>query len=448
MKALRLAAGIVMALALLVVAGPKSSFAAGTYSTGFQIQNLSGTTANVTITFYPQGSATGTAVNTTVAGNGAKTYATLPDTVAAGFSGGAVISSDQNVASIVNVAQSLNGSFNSGASYSGVSAGSKSVQLPVVFHNWFGFNTLFNVQNTGSSAAHITIAYSNGQSDTATILPGSSTQFDQTSSTKLGTQFFGSALITSDVEVAAAVLEQGPTTLLSYNGFGSTDTSTTPVFPLINTNNFGYVTQIGLQNTGNTATNVTVSYTPSSAGTACTETLNIPAKSSVAFGTGFLNTSNVAGENCAKTTFVGSAKVTANSASQPLVGVVNQLNQSLNKGGSYNGINPASGTAKVVFPIINDRNFGYNTGFSIMNVGSVATKVSCSFTGTAVKQEIASLAVGGTWTIQQQNKIADKYNGSGTCTATAANAKIVGVLNQVNGSATTDAFFVSNGVNN
>lgn len=445
MKALRLAAGLIMALALLVVAGPKSSFAAGTYSTGFQIQNLSGTTANVTITFYPQGSASGTAVNTTVAANGAKTYATLPDTVAAGFSGGAVISSDQNVASIVNVAQSLNGSFNSGASYSGVSAGSKAVQLPVIFHNWFGFNSLFNVQNTGATAAHVTITYSNGATDTATILPGSSTQFDQTGSTKLGDKFFGSAVVSSDVEVAVAALEQGPTTLLSYNGFNTT--STAPVFPLINTNNFGYVTNIGLQNTGNASTNVTVSYTPSSAGTACTETLTIPAKSSVAFGGGFQNT--VGGENCANgATFVGSAKVTANTGNQPLVGVVNQLNQTANKGGSYNGINPAEGTSKVVFPIINDRNFGYNTGFSIMNVGSVATKVSCAFTGTAVKQEIASLAPGGTWTIQQQNQIADKYNGSGTCTATAANAKIVGVLNQVNGTVTTDAFFVSNGVNN
>jgi len=445
MKALRLAAGIVMALALLVVAGPKASFAAGTYSTGFQIQNLSGTTANVTITFYPQGSSSGTAVNTTVAGNGAKTYATLPDAVAAGFTGGAVISSDQNVASIVNVAQSVNGTFNSGASYSGVSAGSKTVQLPVIFHNWFGFNSLFNVQNTSTSLAHVTVTYSNGQTDGATIQPGSATQFDQTSSTKLGDKFFGSAVVTSDVEVAVAALEQGPTTLLSYNGFSST--STAPVFPLINTNNFDYVTNIGLQNTGNTSTNVTVSYTPSSAGTACTETLNIPAKSSVAFGGGFQKT--VGGENCANgATFVGSAKVTANSGNQPLVGVVNQLNQTLNKGGSYNGINPSEGTSKVVFPIINDRNFGYNTGFSIMNVGSVATKISCAFTGTAVKQEIASLAAGATWTVQQQNKIGDKYNGSGTCTATAANAKIVGVLNQVNGAVTTDAFFVSNGVNN
>ena len=160
-------------------------------------------------------------------------------------------------------------------------------------------------------------------------------------------------------------------------------------------------------------------------------------------------TQTVAGENCANgAAFVGSGKVTANSANQPLVGIVNQLNSAGVKGGSYNGANPAEATSKVLFPIIQDRFFGYFTGFSITNVGDVATPISCTFSGSAVTQSVASLAPGATYTTNQNGVLANAYNGAGTCTASAANAKIVGVLNQVNPSAATDAFFVSNGVNN
>ena len=445
MKVLRLAAALVMALAVMVVTGPAATYAANTYSTGFQVQNLSNATANVTIAFYPQGSGTASAsVNAAIPANAAATYATLPSAVAAGFTGGAVISSDQNVASLVNVI--ANGNFNYGASYSGVTAGAKSVQLPLLFKASFNFNTFFSVQNTSGTVANVTITYSNGATQTAQIQPGSSTQFDQSNNASLPAGFNGSAVVTSDQDVAVAVVQAGPTTLLSYNGFATT--STTPVFPLINANNSGFITGISLQNAGTVATDVTVSYTHSSAGTDCTETQTIQPKGTAFFA---LNSfaSSVAGENCANgATFVGSGKVTTNSASQPLVGIVNQLNSRTNKGGSYNGANPAEATSTVVLPIIQDRFFSYFTGFSITNVGDVATPITCNFSGSSATQSVASLAPGATFTAVQQGAIAANYNGSGTCTASAAGAKIVGVLNQVNPGAATDAFFVSNGINN
>jgi hypothetical protein len=451
MKALRLAAALVMALTLVVIAGPLSSFAANTYSTGFQVQNLSSSVANVTIAFYPQNNGTPSAsVSTTIQPKSSALYATLPSSVTAGFTGGAVISSDQNVASLVNVI--ANGNFNYGDSYTGVTAGANSVTIPLLFKASFGFNTFFNVQNTGSAAASVSITYSGGGLGSPltqgpfTIQPGSSTQFDQSANASLPAGFNGSAVVTSNQPVAAAVVEAGPTTLLAYNGF--TSTSTAPVFPLVNANNSGFITGISLQNAGTSATNVTVSYTPSAAGAACTETQTIQPKGTAFFA---LNAfaSSVAGENCANgAKFVGSGRVTANSANQPLVGVVNQLNSASNKAGSYNGANPAEATSAVVFPIIQDRFFGYFTGFSIVNVGSSATPVTCTFSGTGATQSVASLAPGATFTAVQQGAIANAYNGSGTCTASAAGAKIVGILNQVNPSATTDAFFVSNGINN
>ena len=464
MKAfLRIAAALVVALAVVMVGGASSTFAANTYATGFQIQNLSNAVANVTIAFYPTGSGTASAtVNTTIQPNAAATYSSLPSAVQAGFTGGAVISSDQSVASIVNVI--ANGNFNYGASYTGVTAGAKSVQLPLLFKGSFNFNTFFSVQNTSGTAANVSVTYSGGglaspvTQGPVVIQPGSSTQFDQASNASLPAGFNGSAVITSDQDVAAAVVEAGPTTLLSYNGF--TDASNLlPVMPLVNSNNFGFQTGISLQNAGTADTAVTVSYTPSPdangnlIGTACTETQTIPAKGTKFFANYTISAGGTppAGitSNCTRNArFVGSAKVITNSTSQPLVGIVNQLNSGGNKGGSYEAFNPAAATSTVLFPIIQDRFFNYFTGFSIVNVGTVATPITCTYSGQSATQSVASLAPGATFTTQQLNAIASGYNGSGTCTASAAGAKIVGILNQLNTSANTDAFFVSDGINN
>lgn len=424
------------------------------FSTGFQIQNLSGTTANVSISFYPEGSGTPLApVSTTVGANSSTTYATLPSAVSSGFSGSAVISSDQKVAAIVNVVSpDLSLSFG-GAAYTGFSSGAKTVSLPLLFKAYFSFNTFFNIQNVSSTnATNVRVTYSGGglgapvNAGPFSIPAGSAMRFDQATNANLPANFNGSAVVTSDQDVAVTVIEVGPTTMLGYNGFtaGSTDVA----FPLINANNFGYTTGISLQNTGGSSTNVTVTYTPSSAGTACTETKTIPSQGTAFFAINAFRISE-AGENCANgATFVGSARVTTNSASMPLVGIVNQLNQTTNKGGSYDAFNPANATGVVVFPLIQDRFFGYFTGISIVNVGSVATPLTCTFSGSAVTQGTASLAPGGTFTAVQLNVIANGYNGSGTCTATTAGAKIVGIANQLKSTGTTDTFFVYEGTNN
>lgn len=450
MKVVRYAMLVALLAVAFAVSGHTNSARAQsrTFSTGFQIQNLSSSTANVTISFYPEGSGTPLApVSTTITANSSKTYATLPSAVSAGFSGAAVISSDQKVAAIVNVVSpDLSLSFG-GAAYSGFTAGSHTANLPVIFKNYFNFNTFFNIQNVSSTAASVTVTYSNGATEGPfTIQPGSARRYDQSANGSLPNNFFGSATVSSDQDVVATLIEVGPTTLLGYNGF--TGGTTNPVFPLVNTNNFGFATGIGIQNAGASSTTVTVSYTHSAAGTDCTETQTIPAHASVAFAiNAFVST--VPGENCANgATFVGSARVTGNTASQPLVGIVNQLNQSTNKGGSYDGFDSSSATSTVVFPLIQDRFFGYFTGFSIMNVGSVTTPIDCTFTGSGVHQTAASLAPGASFTAQQINQIANNYNGSGTCVASASGAKIVGVANQLKSSGTTDTFFVYEGTNN
>ena len=454
-KAFRVAMATAITAAAVVGIGTANAQVKGeTFRTGFQVVNLSDAEANITISFYAEGSGTAAATfNDTIAANGQETYADLSTDIAGipdGFSGAAVISSDQEVAAITNVVGNDN-VFN-GAAVSGISTGAETVSLPLLFKadaSNGNFDTFVNVQNTGTEAANVTINYSSGSSESATIQPGSAARFDQATNADIPVGFAGSASVTSDQPVAAAVIQNGPSAILGYNGFASTSTS--PVLPLVNINNFSFFTGILMQNAGDAPTDVTVSYTPSGdEGTACTETQTVPAGESAFFALNAFtvepqpaNTDCVFGE-----TFVGSAQVTANSANQPLIAVVNQLNPATSTGGSYNGVDPSEATDTLVLPIIQDDIAGFFTGFSMVNVGDVATSIECVYTNSDVTQSIDSVAPGESWTTQQTGVLGAGYNGAGVCTASASGAQIVGVLNQVNPASETDAFYVSNAINN
>jgi len=305
-----------------------------------------------------------------------------------------------------------------------------------------GYNTWFNVQNTGTSATTVNITYSDGVTASCTNLqPGAACTLDQSTEAH-ASGWVGSAVVTATEPIAITVMEVGPTTLFAYSGFtsGSTDVA----MPLINANNAGYVTGVQIMNLGSTDTEVTVSYTPSLQGTACTETKTIPAGQSetfalYAFATGADSTCT-AGE-----TFIGSARITGNSANQDLVAIVNQLNSGANKGAAYEGFDPSSATATVVMPLIMDRNSNYWTGFSVANVGTVTTTVNCTFSNSSytVSEE---LGPGEAMTALQNGEIADGYVGSATCTASAG-GQIVGIVNELNSVLTGDAFLVYDAFN-
>jgi hypothetical protein len=419
------------------VKGPRFAFS---YTSGFQVQNLSSSTANITLTYYNQDGTVNTAPNDTIAANSSKTY--YPIHPSGSFNGSVVVSSDQQVASVVNVLGS--GTTNAGASYVGATQGSTSVSLPLLMknHGTGNYNTWFNVQNTGSTDATVTVNYSDGTTaGPYTIKPGAARTFDQSTEAHSATSF--SAIVTSSQPVTVVVIEENSSVMFAYTGF--TGGTTNPVMPLVNANNSGYVTGIQIQNIGSSATDVTVSYTPASAGTACTETQNIPAGQSktfalAAFATG-ANSTCVAGAK-----FVGSARVTGNSTNQNLVAIVNQLKTGVN-GEAYGGFDPAAATNKVVLPLIMDRNNNWYTGFNVMNVGTAATTVTCTFSGTSYTINTGSLAPGQAYNAIQNGQIASGYVGSATCTAANAGDKIVAVVNEVNNVATGDRLLVYEGIN-
>jgi hypothetical protein len=223
---------------------------------------------------------------------------------------------------------------------------------------------------------------------------------------------------------------------------------------LVQANNFGYNTGIQIQNTSGSPTNVTITYTPAGAGTACTETKTIPNNNSVTFalfawnaGDGNADNTCVNGER-----FVGSAQITTNSASAGLVGIVNQVHDGAGKGAAYGAFNPANATNIVVMPLIADRNFGYYTGFNIQNVGGSTTNVACTFSGSSVTIPSTPIAAGTALnSVQGANPgwldLGSGYVGSATCTASGGvENKIIGVVNYVNDGG-VDTFMVYEATN-
>jgi hypothetical protein len=237
-----------------------------------------------------------------------------------------------------------------------------------------------------------------------------------------------------------SVIEESSTIMFAYSGF--VGGSPNPVMPLINANNGPYVTGVQIQNTGGTATDVTVSY-KAVIGTDCTETQSVPANASATFALAAF--ANGANSTCsAGDTFVGSASVTANSEGHDLNVIVNQLGAT--NGEAYGGFDAAAASDTVVMPLIMDRNSGFFTGFNIQNVGSDSTTVNCTFTGSTYTVN-DTLAAGEALSDIQNNKIADGYVGSGTCVATGGTDNlIVGVVNEL-GAGSADAFLVYEGIN-
>ena len=429
MKFVRFVMLIAMVVALFGSVQPAAA-AVYTYTSGYQVQNLTSAPANISISYYSQQtSASAGGVEVTTASDiipalGSKTY--FPVHVSSGFSGSVVISSDQPLASIVNIVANSIGN----ASYVGSSTGAGKVYLPLLMKGNSGITTWYSLQNAGSGDTTVNVSYSDGTTvGPITIKPSASYVFDQGTETHSKTVF--AATVTSSQPVVAVVVQEGTRvkTVLATSGFAGGEANA--FMPLINANNSGYNTGSQIQNIGTAATEVTVSYTPvPGLGTACTETRTIQPASSETFT--LFAFAGVAQPNltttCTKARFVGAAQITINSTSQPLVATVNQTTATI--AGAYSSFSPTNATSKVVLPLIMDRNSLWYTGFTVANVGTGPADVSCTFTNTTYTVS-GNLQAGSVLLDIQKDKIADKYVGSGTCIATGTNAKIVAIVNEI-----------------
>jgi hypothetical protein len=432
-----------------VILIPVKAAAPVNFESSVQVRNLTDGAGKITLQFInPDGSqATPTQAEFPILANETLNFyqSTMP--IASGFKGSMLISSTVQIAGMSNLAgKNGTGQRISFAAFSAFSSGSTTVYLPALHANNYGYNSFYSVQNVnvGTGSATVNVVYSDGVTGpTLTIPQNASVSVDQ--ATEVHPVKVLAAKLTSNQPIVVTVTIVGDT-LFSYNGFQAG--SVNPVIPLVNENNYGFFTGVQIMNTGSTVpTTVTVSYSPTLGGTACTETRTIAAGTSKTFAQyAFYNNEPVADPsfitNCTKGTyFVGSGLVTANSANQPLVAVVNQLQLQDNKGGAYGAFDPAAGGSKVIYPLIMDRNYGYFTSWSIVNVNPTtlnAGQISCLVTGKdKVGNPVAvtftnptALAQYGGWTMNHLNALADGFVGGATCTSPAG-SKLVGTSNQL-----------------
>lgn len=480
---------LVGVMALVLVTAPESVVAQSglVYGSAYQIQNLESGDASVVITYYDQNSSATYTANVTVPGNGSKTIfpfttGTFGDGITTGplsFSGSAVLSSDRQIAAILNTQTSSSPFY--GASTNGFSSGATEVSLPLIACNNGGFDTWFNVQSVGSGAAVVTVSYVAGAYGTSaqdvgiSIPQYTAKTFNQSSGSTtgtqrcgagLGTRFVGSAKVTSTngQPIVASVMFLGTgniKTLQGYNGF--TDGATSIKLPLVMSNNSTYYTSIQVQNAGDQTTTVTVDYGPNTAGSGApidaVFTLNQgEAKTLIQLGgvsAYSYNDWNSIGK------YVGGATITQ-TGTEPLVAVVNQ-NSTLytSLGSTYEGFDPNDASASINLPLVAANNSGYKTGIQIQAVSGnpVVTVDYSTNTGSGSLAEPVddqkTLSAGETWTLIQSGppgilsgvnnwSTAGQYVGSAKVTATGGT--VIAIVN-FNGPATGDTFYTYTGFN-
>jgi len=449
MKKLSLALVVALLIAAFLV--PAASAQSITWTSGFQVQNLSSSTASIVVSYYNQdGSKNISDVSSTIPGMGSKTY--FPISANPGFNGSVVVSSDQPVVAIANT---LGNSPQYAASTESFSEGSNSVKLPLIMKGNTGYYTWFNVQNAGSSDASVTVQFVPGSAGSGyttsavTIKPGAAATFNQRNDGSLGTKFVGSAIVTSNQPVVATVMQVGETytNMLGYNGFtsGSTEVS----LPLVMANNSGYYTGIQVQNVGTSAATVTIDYGANIGGSynPPNDTASLAPNASATF--------IQAGGSWGTNKYIGSATITC---AQPVVAIVNQVKLGapggVSVGTAYNGFDPANATNKVSAPLIMSNNSGYYTGIQVMNVGSSAVSITVDYgtnTGGTYNppNETATISPGNSYNSIQNGGAwgSNKYIGSMTVTSSGGSDKIVMIVNQIWPAAPGDQFMSYDGFN-
>ncbi len=431
------------------------------YTSGVQVVNLDSTTANIGLTYYDQAGNVAATASDTVPGSGSKTY--FPIHAAAGFNGSLVISSDKPITAIANTVTT---NFAYGAATTSFSAGSTSLNLPLIMCNNSGYNTWFNVQSAGTNSANITIHYipgTNGvaQSEGDTIAPGAAHTFDQAigSSTENcstladGTgKFIGSATITSDEPVVATVMQLNTTsipTLLGYNGFANSG-STTVVAPLVMAQNSGFFSGIQIQNTGSGTTTIDVDYSPNQVANGF-EPANQGCANVPVGGTCTLITNG--GQWTQQ--YIGSATITSSPAENMVVIVNTVKTTGAKKGASYEAFNPANASADVSAPLVMANNSGFFTGIQTMNVGADCALVTIDYGPNTAgafnpNDETFSLLAGESLSVIQNGNSLNNTWGTnkyiGSAEISAPGCSIVVTVNEL-GSGAGDNLFTYIGYN-
>jgi len=251
---------------------------------GIQVANLDTQPATVTIEFYnTSGGLVYTYVDpTTIAAGDARTYyvpSILPDSAATSFRGSAVVSSERNIAAIVNENAGSGAGYDMPpgilrGSYTGIRAAetASALYMPVALKAYYGFNSQLVVQNAGATA-NITFEFFDASGVSVATYVASNVGANASAIVELDTLtpttgsipsgFGGSVKVTSGSNLAGMVnnmTSSEPAVLQTYNAFSGSDGGTTLYAPALFNDYYGYVSSLQVQNVGSVATDIQVAY--------------------------------------------------------------------------------------------------------------------------------------------------------------------------------------------
>lgn len=378
-----------------VMPGPPISLLASPrqWSSEYWVQNLGTGVAQVSANYYTAstGVSAGTESFTIPVGSATRIIPSLAD----GFLGSAVLSSDQEIVAVENHYTVDAGVHMIGAS-NGVASGSNSMTLPLITRHNSGYETKIYLQNVGSVQATIYMTFTPGVAGSAysmsDTLPAFTMKvYDQSQDTPfaaLGTKFVGSARVTADQPLAGAVdfgnltAAGGFTLLVTYDGM--TGGATSVAWPLIMKKNSGFYTgQLIANTTGNTAhVDITYKAGPTSdlsvRGLSLTKHYDIPPYGSVNpvlrydYGSGY---DDLYAWGDVKV--VGTAMLTSD---QPIASVVNEQNNDAGFMEAYNGFGGTSATKAVALPQVMKKRDLWYVGIQIQNMTAVPTTATITYT--------------------------------------------------------------------
>lgn len=323
------------------------------FNTFFNVQNAGDAQATVNITYVPGSNGTGGVTESaTIEKGAAKTFdqtegSTTKNCVqlkdgSGKFIGSATLTSNQPI--VASVMQLNTGGFKVLMGYGGFTGGSPTVALPLVMANNSGYYTGIQVQNAGSQATDVTIAYSTNtagantpQAETFNLAAGASKTILQAGTaaqsgskndwTTFG-RYIGGATITNTAgqNLVAIVNQVRPSPALgsAYEGFNPATATSKISAALIMSNNSSYYTGIQVQNVSAGNVQVTVTYGPNTAGSfaPAAETFALAAGASKTIIQSGNSPANGSQQNWTQK-YVGSATITATGGN--IVAIVNQV---------------------------------------------------------------------------------------------------------------------------
>ncbi|MBU0512074.1 MAG: hypothetical protein KKD28_00390 [Chloroflexi bacterium] len=424
---------IFLALALLLVAViPASAQLGDTDVSSFTVQNVSGGSTDVTVTFYAEDGtpytptqldADGLIANPFTLADGASQQVYVPSIPEAQLPSGryaVVISSTGQVVAQAGVAGT--GSIRFSGSYIGFSAGASPTYLPSVAFNFASWYSMISVQNLGTSAADVvvTITCADGNVGTLTqngVPANASYTWALKNTTPTGftasTQCDGSAEITANQPIVAVNNQNKPTTGATNTFEGAPTGAGTIYIPSLSNDFAGWNSALTIRKLSAGTTTVTVVYNDGDPNDVFDLTDASPSKKL------YMPTDHVAAGRFGAT-------ITASGGGQ-LLAVVGTTKGGWS--GATSGVLDGSSSGEVAIPNVAKAYGGWKSAINCQNVGATATTLHVEYAGYAANayDTITSLNAGDSVQIAVFNEAFlpnTGWQGGATITANAAGALI------------------------